>query len=94
MMIDTVQAELPHDLVEEVQAFIRDGWASNLSEVLEDALRRHLQSHAADLAESFLREDVAWGLHGREDHATAGSWNDRHSVPSYPASPTDDPRSC
>ena len=66
MMIDTVQAELPHDLVEEVQALIREGWASNLSAVLEDALRRHLQSHTAELAESFLREDVAWGLHGRE----------------------------
>ena len=65
-MNDTVQAELPHDLVEEVQTLIREGWASNLSEVLEDALRRHLQSHSAELAESFLREDVAWGLHGRE----------------------------
>lgn len=66
MLTDTVQAELPHDLVEEVRAFIRDGWASNWNDLLEDALRRHLQSHTAELAESFLREDVAWGLHGRD----------------------------
>ncbi len=66
MVTDTVQAELPHDLVEEVRTYIREGWASSLNELLEDALRRHLQSHTAELAETFLREDVAWGLHGRE----------------------------
>ena len=66
MVTDTVQAELPHDLVEEVQTYIREGWASSLNELLEDALRRHLQSHTAELAETFLREDVAWGLHGHE----------------------------
>lgn len=65
-MTDTVQTELPHELVEEAQAFIREGWASNLNDLLAEALRRHLQSHSAELAESFLREDVAWGLHGRD----------------------------
>ena len=65
-MTDTVQTELPHDLVEEAQAFIREGWAPNLNELLAVALRRHLQSHSAELTESFLREDVAWGLHGHD----------------------------
>lgn len=65
-MTDIVQTELPHDLVEEAEAFIREGWASNLNELLAEALRRHLQSHSAELTEEFLKEDVAWGLHGRE----------------------------
>jgi hypothetical protein len=29
-------------------------------------LRRYLESHSSRLAESFVRNDVAWGLRGRE----------------------------
>jgi len=35
-------------------------------ELVAEALRRYLESHSTRLAESFLREDVAWGLRGRE----------------------------
>ena len=28
-------------------------------------LRRYLESHSAELAEKFIREDVQWGLHGK-----------------------------
>jgi hypothetical protein len=31
---------------------------------LAEALRRYLESHSTRLAESFIREDVAWGLRG------------------------------
>jgi hypothetical protein len=59
-----VQVELPHELLERVRQFVADGWAADLNEVLSEALQRFLCSDAPMATESFLREDVTWGLHG------------------------------
>jgi hypothetical protein len=65
-MNTTIQAELPSKLIAQAKAFVGEGWAGNMNELLADALRRYLESHSAELTEAFLREDVEWGLHGRE----------------------------
>ena len=61
-----IQAELPEELISQAQTFVEEGWATDLNDVLAEALRRYLESHSSKLAESFLREDVAWGLNGSE----------------------------
>jgi len=61
-----IQAELPQELVMQARAFVEQGWAGDVNELLSEALRRYLESHSSRLAESFIREDVSWGLHGRE----------------------------
>ena len=61
----TVHAEVPAQLLAELQALVDGGWFRNLDEVILDALRRFVESHPAALAEAFLREDVEWGLHGQ-----------------------------
>ena len=38
--------------------------ANNLQEVINDALRRYVESHQELLTEAFIEEDVEWGLHG------------------------------
>lgn len=63
-MKTAIHAQLPPELVHRAQAFIREGWVSNLDELLAEALRRYLESHSSDLTEALLREDVEWGLHG------------------------------
>jgi len=65
-MTASVQAELPEKLVTQARDYVRAGWASNLDELLAEALRRYLESHSAELAEGFIREDVEWGLYGRD----------------------------
>jgi hypothetical protein len=65
-MKTTIQAELPEDLISRARVLVDQGWAGNLDELLTDALRRYLESHSSELTESFISEDVAWGLHGRE----------------------------
>ena len=65
-MKTAIQAELPEELVKEARAFVEQGSVSDFNELLAEALRRYLESHSARLAESFIREDVAWGLRGRE----------------------------
>jgi Arc/MetJ-type ribon-helix-helix transcriptional regulator len=63
-MKTAIQAELPKQLVADARAFVEEGWAGNFDELLAEALRRYLESHSSRLAESFIREDVNWGLRG------------------------------
>jgi len=61
-----IQTELPTHLLDRARRLVDEGWASNLDDILADALRRYLESHASELTESFIREDVEWGLRGEE----------------------------
>jgi hypothetical protein len=61
-----IQAELPEQLVADARAFVEEGWVGDFDELLAEALRRYLESHSSRLAETFIREDVAWGLRGRD----------------------------
>lgn len=45
----TIQAELPSRLVEDAQAFVDNGWAGSVNELLADALRRYLESHRDEI---------------------------------------------
>jgi hypothetical protein len=45
---------------------VEQGWVGDFDELLAEALRRYLESRSSDLTEKFLREDVEWGLHGRD----------------------------
>lgn len=59
-----VQAEIPTQLFQQAQTLVQHGWASNLQEVINESLRRYLDSHQEVLTESFIQDDVEWGLHG------------------------------
>jgi len=65
-MKTAIQAELPAELLAEARAFVEQGSIGDFDELLAEALRRYLESHSTRLAESFIREDLAWGLRGRE----------------------------
>ena len=62
----TVKANLPVRLLSEMESLVRDGWFEDLDDLIADALRRYLDSHQPDLMERYIRQDVAWGLHGEE----------------------------
>lgn len=62
--MSTIHAELPTKLLEEAELYVADGGATNLSELVAEALRRYLDSHSAVVSEQFIMEDVEWGLHG------------------------------
>ena len=65
-MKTVIKTELPQELVSQARDFVKEGWAGDFDELLAEALRRFLESHSSRLAESFIRDDVTWGLHGRE----------------------------
>jgi Arc/MetJ-type ribon-helix-helix transcriptional regulator len=65
-MNNTLNAEIPNQLWQQAQTLVQQGWASNLQEVVNEALRRYLESHQDVLTESYIKEDVKWGLHGED----------------------------
>ena len=65
-MSNAVHAEIPDQLWQQVQTLVQQGWASNVEEVVNESLRRYLESHQDVLTAAFIREDVEWGLHGRD----------------------------
>ena len=60
-----VQANLPPELTARARTFVDEGWAGGFDELLADALRRFLESHASQVTENLVMEDVKWGLHGK-----------------------------
>jgi hypothetical protein len=63
-MTTSVQAELPDQLARQGQELVKNGWVPDMNALLTEALRRYLESHSEALAETFVREDLQWGLHG------------------------------
>ena len=62
----TVKTEIPENLYKDAVALAEDGWFRDEKEVFSEAIRRFLESHQADLMEKFIKEDVEWGLHGKD----------------------------
>jgi Arc/MetJ-type ribon-helix-helix transcriptional regulator len=60
------ETEIPVQLFAEIQSLVNTGWFRSIDDVVLDALRRFLDSHREELMEAFLRQDVEWGLHGRD----------------------------
>jgi len=67
MKTTTVQAELPTQLLTQLQDLINDGWFEDINDVIVNALRRFLETHRPELMEHYIREDVEWGLHGTDE---------------------------
>jgi len=65
-MSNTLNTEIPNQLWQQAQVLVQQGWASNLQEVVNEALRRYLESHQDVLTESYIQDDVKWGLHGED----------------------------
>ncbi len=60
------QVTFPPRVHQQMRALVAEGWFRDESELVIEALRRYLESHQPELMERFIREDVEWGLHGRD----------------------------
>lgn len=65
-MNDTIQLTLPPRLQQQIRTLVAEGWFRDESDLLFEALRRFLYVHRPDLMERFIRDDVEWGLRGKE----------------------------
>lgn len=62
----TLTTEVPSSLFEELQALVDAGWSRTVDEIVLEALRKYAESHHEALMADFVREDVEWGLRGRD----------------------------
>ncbi|MCP4666524.1 MAG: CopG family transcriptional regulator [Deltaproteobacteria bacterium] len=60
----TIQAELPEQLYKVAVGLVKEGWYQDEKDVFSEAIRRFLESHRSELMESYILDDVEWGLHG------------------------------
>ncbi|MBI4377528.1 MAG: CopG family transcriptional regulator [Nitrospinae bacterium] len=61
-----MHTELPDKVYQEVKSHVDKGWFRNEDDIILEALRRFLDTHRIELMEKFIREDVEWGLHGKD----------------------------
>ena len=61
-----LQAELPDKLYEQIKLLIDSGWFQDENSVIAEALRRFLETHKPELMEKFIKEDIEWGLRGKD----------------------------
>jgi len=66
IMETTVQTKIPEQLLHQANEMVKDGWISDLNTLFAEALRRYIESHQSRITESFIREDIKWGLHGKD----------------------------
>jgi len=62
----TLQAELPDKLYEQLKLLVKAGWFNDEKSVITEALRRFFETHKPELMEKFIREDIEWGLRGKD----------------------------
>ena len=63
---ERIETEVPAQLFAQIESLVETGWFQSVDDIVVDALRRFLEAHREELMEGFLREDVEWGLHGRD----------------------------
>lgn len=62
----TLRAEVPDKLYEQVKTLVEAGWFHNEKEIVTEALRRFLETHKPKLMENFIKDDIDWGLRGKD----------------------------
>ncbi len=62
----TIRTQVPVRLMTLAESLVEDGWFEDINDLMVDALRRFLEAHRPELMESYLWEDVEWGLRGRD----------------------------
>jgi len=62
----TLTIQCPDQLADQLDRFVKAGWAGDIGDTVVEALRRFLDSHRPDAARTQVLEDVNWGLHGTD----------------------------
>jgi Arc/MetJ-type ribon-helix-helix transcriptional regulator len=61
-----LEMTLPPRVHQQMNTLVAEGWFRDESDLVNEAIRRYLESHQPELMERFIREDVEWGLYGRD----------------------------
>lgn len=65
-MSTLIKTEIPDQLWQQAQNMVEQGWIDNMDTLIAEAMRRYIESHQQTIGERFIREDIDWGLHGKD----------------------------
>lgn len=65
--MEAIPTKITPKLLQEVDDIIKEGWYANRSELIRDALRDMIRRMKADRLEAAIKEDVKWGLYGKDN---------------------------
>jgi len=65
-MTTTIKTQIPDPLLQQAKRLVQQGWVGNMDELIVESMRRYLESHPETMNEHFIRDDVDWGLHGKD----------------------------
>jgi len=64
--MEVVPTKLTKKIEEEMDSIVKEGWYSNRSEFIRDAIRAMIRKIKAERMEAAIKEDVIWGLYGKD----------------------------
>ena len=59
-----IETNIPDQLWKQAQNMVEQGWVNNMDSLITESMRRYIESHQQTTSETFIREDVNWGLQG------------------------------
>ena len=62
----TIQTQIPDQLWQQAQYLVQQGCVNNMDDLIAESMRRYLESHNESMTKRFIREDMEWGLYGRD----------------------------
>ncbi|MCK4842408.1 MAG: CopG family transcriptional regulator [Methylococcales bacterium] len=60
------EIHIPDQLWQQAQSMVTQGWVNNMDSLIVESIRRYIESHQPTSREDFIREDIDWGLHGKD----------------------------
>ncbi|MBK6605393.1 MAG: hypothetical protein KBF99_15855 [Leptospiraceae bacterium] len=61
-----ITVKVPNNLLSIAQKLVADGWFLDENEIFLLAFRNYLRTHSDEIITSFIKEDIEWGLNGKE----------------------------
>jgi len=65
-MTTQIQANIPDQLLAQAKTMVKQGWATNMDAFIMESMRRYIESHQSTTTDDFIRDDIEWGLHGKD----------------------------
>lgn len=61
-----IETNIPDQLWEQAQNMVKQGLINNMDSLIVESMRRYIESHQQTTSEDFIREDIEWGLRGKD----------------------------
>ena len=62
----TITFDCPEEMEAQLKRLVESGWEDSQNKAIVEAVRRYLRLREPEILERHLRQDIEWGLRGRD----------------------------